>query len=336
MSSQHYVILRLVSETIYIPRDAVVVIGSRVMVMSTQTKLQQPGLDIVSDLTNFRMYLVAIKEVIRLDWLPLVTARTQGDPVNILSWYDGLATPYYVLCDLGFKIGLYYAIENDAIARATVAHNLPEVTQSSILDAKDVRSHHLPEVEWYAIYGTPPCQMISRRTDNPKYDVSLFRCMGAVNDAISICQQPNIFVEQPIPHEKLQGIRTEWDDIMHMPGQVHRADHAGSMATRERLYWLNSVYMKDMPLVEHRCDAVVFDGNFYPEVRPLQPAMASGDNTECKQWCVQYGTGIRRLLTSDERDRVHPALAAGYSGKTNASKIRNVGNGNALSADVLS
>ena len=146
----------LICTVVEVPRDAVVVIGSRVMVMSTQTKLQQPGLDIVSDLTNFRMYLVAIKEVIRLDWLPLVTARTQGDPVNILSWYDGLATPYYVLCDLGFKIGLYYAIENDAIARATVAHNLPEVTQSLILDAKDVRSHHLPEVEWYAIYGTPP------------------------------------------------------------------------------------------------------------------------------------------------------------------------------------
>ena len=98
-----------------VPRDAVVVIGSRVMVLPTQNKLQQPGLDIVSDLTNFRMYLVAIKEVVRLDWLPLVTARTQRDPVNILSWYDGLATPYFVLYDLGFKIGMYYAIANDAI-----------------------------------------------------------------------------------------------------------------------------------------------------------------------------------------------------------------------------
>ena len=45
--------------------------------------------------------------------------------------------------------------------------------------------------------------------------------------------------------------------------------------------------------------------------------------------------GVRRLATPNERDRINPGLAAGFSGKDNKPAVRNVANGNAMSADML-
>jgi len=62
--------------------------------------------------------------------------------------------------------------------------------------------------------------------------------------------------------------------------------------------------------------------------------MARGDYTEHKVWLRQFGTGARRLATPDERDTINPGLAPGCSGSGDKD-ARNVGNGNAFSADVL-
>ena len=67
----------------------------------------------------------------------------------------------------------------------------------------------------------------------------------------------------------------------------------------------------------------------------MHPVVAADDRSQFKLWCVQRGTHFRRTARPDERDRMVPGLAAGYSGTHNSDTIRNIGNGNSLSADVL-
>ena len=74
---------------------------------------------------------------------------------------------------------------------------------------------------------------------------------------------------------------------------------------------------------------------WYFEQRPPPHLMASGDRTEHKIWVIQEHTNFRRTAEPDERDRMNPALKAGVSGSDKAAEVRNIGNGNSFSGDVL-
>ena len=64
---------------IEIPRDVMLIVGSRMM------RSDADGMDIAVDLPNFRVYIVKLHEVVRLDWLPKVLARIRREPINVLS-----------------------------------------------------------------------------------------------------------------------------------------------------------------------------------------------------------------------------------------------------------
>ena len=53
--------------------------------------------------------------------------------------------------------------------------------------------------------------------------------------------------ENVVPHTELTTIREEWDTILRLKSQDHTAADSGSMCTRHRLYWANSVDLSEMP-----------------------------------------------------------------------------------------
>ena len=316
---------------IEIPRGATMVIGSRVMVAD------QDGLDMMLDLSNYRCYIVKLKLTVRLDWLPTVLARLHLDPINIMSWYGGLEPAYDVLRELGFNIDIYLSIENCPVTRQTALIRIPDLKHCAVEDARHVTKDCLPSVEWFGIIGTPPCQMSSRRNAKPVHDTSLFECMGTVVDEVLAEQDlpVHLLYENVVPHSALTTIRGEWDRILRLRSQDHNAADSGSMCARPRLYWSNSVNLSEMPILRHRCPEAVLEDGYLPQITPMHPVVAAGDRTQFKLWCVQRSTNFRRTARPDERDRMVPGLAAGYSGAHNSDAIRNIGNGNSLSADVL-
>ena len=84
-----------------------------------------------------------------------------------------------------------------------------------------------------------------------------------------------------------------------------------------------------------RCQEAALEDDYLPQIAPMHPVVAAGDRSQFKLWCVQRGTHFRRTARPDERDRMVPGLAAGYSGTHNSDTICNIGNGNSLSTDVL-
>ena len=58
----------------------------------------------VFDPSNFRVYDRLAKEAIRLDYIGKVKARLTAAPIHFLSLCDGIATPYGMALNMGFKV----------------------------------------------------------------------------------------------------------------------------------------------------------------------------------------------------------------------------------------
>ena len=95
------------------------------------------------------------------------------------------------------------------------------------------------------------------------------------------------------------------------------------------------VNLNEMPLLRHRCPGAVPEDGYLPQITPMHPVVAASGRTHFDLWCVQRSTNFRRRARPDERDRMVPGLAAGYSDIHNSDAIRNIDNGNSLSAEVL-
>jgi hypothetical protein len=313
-----------------LPRQVVCVIGSKEMMKG------DGGFDIFPDLANFRVYIISLNEIVRLDWLPRVISRLKSEPINLLAWYGGLNPEVSVAKELGWRVRLCFTIENDPVARATSSSNHPEVTHCAVLDARQVRAEHLPDgVIWKGVFGGPPCQLSSRRNSKPKMDTALFECMMDVVNVLLLEQDPHQLYENVVPHEAIAEVVEKWDHITALKSQRHNALDSGSLSQRDRMYWSDCVYFDELCKVEHRCPEVCFEPGWYPESRPVETLLASGDHTDRKVWCVQASTNFRRTANADERDRIIPGLKAGISGKHLDKDVRNIGNGNCFSADVL-
>ena len=313
-----------------LPRHVVCVIGSKDMMCA------DGGLDIIADLANFRVYVISLNEIVRLDWLPRVICRLNSEPQNLLAWYGGLNPEVSIAKDLGWRINVVFNIEIDEVAREISSANHAEVRHCSVVNANLVTIDHLPDgMQWLGVTGGPPCQLSSRRNARPQKDTSLFECMMKVTHSLLEEQDFNQLYENVIPHDDIADIREEWDEIIALPSQRHNALDSGSVAIRDRLYWSDSVDLAKLQVIRHRCPEVCLRKGWYFEQRPPPHLMASGDRTEHKIWVIQEHTNFRRTAEPDERDRMNPALKAGVSGSGKAAEVRNIGNGNSFSGDVL-
>ena len=220
-----------------IPRRASLIVGSRAMIADDE------GLGVLPDMTNFRCYIIRHHLTTRLGWLPSVIARLLADPINVISWYGGLEPAYDVLRELGFKINIYLSIENFKMTKETVRQRVPAIVHCSVEDARAVTKECLPQVEWLAVLGTPPCQLSSRRTALPVHDTSLFQFMSKVMAEVIEAQDniPHTLYENVVPHSELTKIQGEWNQIFGMEAQFHNAIDSGSICNQPRLYWCNSV-----------------------------------------------------------------------------------------------
>jgi len=312
-----------------LPRHVVCVVGSKDMLSS------DGGFDIMMDLANFRVYVISLHEIVRLDWLPRVICRLNSEPVNMIAWYGGLNPEVSVAKDLGWRVNMVFNIESDRMAREISSGNHDEVRHCDVVDARNVTIDHLPDgVNWFGVTGGPPCQLSSRRNSSPQKDTALFECMMHVMHKLLEEQDFNQLYENVVPNTDLVGIREEWDEIIALPSQRHEALDSAAMARRDRLYWSDSVDFESLQKFRHRCPEVCLSPGWHFEQRPPPPLLASGDRTEHKVWLIQENTNFRRTADSDERDRIHPALKAGISGD-GIAEVRNIGNGNAFSADVF-
>lgn len=322
-----------------LPRGAQVVIGTHTMF---DPKLNHKDglipLDIVPDLSNFRVYIMALKETVRLDWLPRTLNRLHSRPINVLSWYGGVETGLYAMLELGFRINLYFSIERDSVARSIAKQHYPPIVHCAQGDALLVSASDIPQQVWDVIIGTPPCRLLSRRNSSPQYDVSLFKAMMKLSRTLMGFESAHKFFENVYPADKLTelGIVQHLDEIVGIVAQRHDAIKSGSLATRDRLYWDSHVDIDLLPMVAHRFSQVCFEEGYSPQHIPLEPLLAAGTQTEFVTSLKHRDTRELRHLTSDERDRVHPGFAAGFSGPNSIPEsVRNIANGSSLSADVL-
>ena len=79
----------------------------------------------VFDPSNFRVYDRLAKEAIRLDYIGKVKARLAAAPIHFLSLCDGIATPYGMALNMGFKVAKYFAFEKSELCRSVAKSHLP-------------------------------------------------------------------------------------------------------------------------------------------------------------------------------------------------------------------
>jgi hypothetical protein len=276
-------------------------------------------------LANLRIYVIALGEIVRLDWLPKVVARLQMAPISILSFFGGIEPQISTLKELGFRIRMCFSVEIDATARATAAALHPEVMHCSETNVLNITYDMLPDnIIWDAVFGAPPFQ---------GEDTTLMESMQDLIYSASIEHDMHSFIECIVPHSKQTDIRCDWEQIIGSTAQQHNAIRSGSAANRDRLYWTDTDLSK-LRTITHRCQDVCCDQGWYPETRPIRELMARGVYAANPVRMVCATSGEIRFASADERDRMNPGLAAGSSG-SGTQDMRNVGNGNAFSADVL-
>ena len=172
-----------------------------------------------------------------------------------------------------------------------------DLQHCAVGDARYVTKDCLPHVEWFSILGISQCQLSSRRTEKSVHDTSLFRCMSKVVNEVLDEQELQAYqlYENVVPHTELATIREEWDTILRLKTQDHNNADSGSMCTRPRLYWTNSVNLSEMPLLRHRCPKAVLEDGYLPQIAPMHPVVTAGDRTQYKLWCVQRGTHLMNV-----------------------------------------
>jgi hypothetical protein len=320
-------ITELMCSVIKFPKPATIIIGS-------YTMLEGPrAYDIMPDLQNFRVYVIALGETVRLDWLHKIVARLCMDPIDILSLFGGIEPQIAVLKELGFRVRQCYSVELDGSARATAAALYPEVVHAGECDVGEFKCDMLPDgVDWFAFTGAPPCQA---GPQSPTWSTSNYAATQAILQPLrTLHPDMHIVIESIMPHSDNADIRDEWDSILGMQSQRHDALQSGALAKRDRLYWLDNLDLSELRQITHRCPEVVFEKGWTAAARPLPALRPRTANARNPPMASEYGTQRRRPMTANERDRVNPGLKAGSSG-TGTEAERNVGNGNAFSADVL-
>jgi hypothetical protein len=195
-------------------------------------------------LHDYRAYVLAYKETIRLDDLRRIRRRLNSAPWNIMSLCGGIEPQISTLLELGIHIGRYYSIEFSVNARqASTAyypaivhltpHNLVEFSQNNSISQLD-------HTEIHAIFAGFPCQSLSNNENGSSPDFTIHTAGAAIIDHITEAN-PNVrkFIENRIPNQR--SYRTAVDrlnQLYHNDAQHHEASHSGSPATRPRLYWI--------------------------------------------------------------------------------------------------
>ncbi len=151
----------------------------------------------------------------------------------------------------------------------------------------------LPDLDWFAAFGGPPCQASSRRNSNPTKDTSLFQAMANIVQPLIPESDLHMLFENVVPHRMIADIREDWDGILGMTSQRHNAITSGSIAVRDRLYWTNSLILGDLRPIVHRMPDVCCDAGWVPETRPVPTLMAMGNDTDKPPWVVELTTGRR-------------------------------------------
>ena len=298
----------------------------------------------VPDYANFRVYIRRFKETVRLDWLHNVLKRLLHTPVNLMSLCSGGCPEAAVMLEMGWRINLIFAVEICPHTRQVAQFNYPDLIQfADCHNVKTLQHDKIPDVDWFVVTGGFPCQNSSVRNATPKWDTSIFEAGAAIIDYVTaMSPNVNIMVENVVPNPKLKGLRVSWDDILCMHSEQHQALDAAGPSSRPRLYWRNAGSATEWLILEHINPNWCLEDN-YRHCKCTVPCLcAAGIHTGSPPKRVHLETGVESFCIPDERDRLNPALSAGYSngwfrtdGVILPVDLRNQINGNSFSADSI-
>jgi site-specific DNA-cytosine methylase len=297
-------------------------------------------------LHDYRAYVLAYKETIRLDDLRRIRRRLNSAPWNIMSLCGGIEPQISTLLELGIHIGRYYSIEFSVNARqASTAyypaivhltpHNLVEFSQNNSISQLD-------HTEIHAIFAGFPCQSLSNNENGSSPDFTIHTAGAAIIDHITEAN-PNVrkFIENRIPNQR--SYRTAVDrlnQLYHNDAQHHEASHSGSPATRPRLYWIRpQVDLSTLPKIQHPNPSWLLGDGFIAKHNPASCILASA-STETTNYAVSSDESKSdREYTADERDRFNPGspsgITNGFGSLDYTNAIRFAGSGNAFNMDEL-
>jgi hypothetical protein len=144
--------------------------------------------------------------------------------------------------------------------------------------------------------------------------------------------------ENVVPNEDLVEVKDRWDSILGIKGKEHNALYSGNEASRERMYWTDFTDVTALPVIRNNVPGWALDHDYDFELRPVACLM-SYDRTQRKSYKIQFRTGLRELLSPDDRDRINPGMKAGcstgYGTEVLTDEERNGVNGNAFCGDAI-
>src|SRR5690606_2846875 len=158
--------------------------------------------------------------------------------INVLSLFDGIATTYLALDQLGIKINNYYASEIDKNAmRVSQYHFGDRITQLG--DVRNINGNNLPEID-LLVAGFPCVDLSSMRKDRLNLEGEK---SGLFFDALRIHEEireknPNcVFLYENVG-SMCKHPKKRIDDLLGVKGIAINSNLV-SAQNRHRIYWTN-------------------------------------------------------------------------------------------------
>ena len=303
----------------------------------------------IFDPSNYRVYLGALKETIRLDKLRKVRARLNAEPIGMVSICGGCDPPLGMALMMGFKVCFYLSIEKYEHTRSVAKGIYPQIIHVEPHDLMEIDISRLSQriidlkVSKVVLTSGCPCTPWSRLSPSPLgFDHPLAQLVTRTAELIGLLKSAGILWkvmnETVVPHENLYKDIVRLEQLMGMPYLMHNALSSGAVASRPRLLGLIGATVAGMPKATHLNPDMVLQTGWHFARRPVRCLVAVGDSTRSPVIVVNH-QGTERFIDADERDRINPGsragLSTGYGAIDLSLKQRQRITGNAFSNDML-
>ena len=211
------------------------------------------------DPSSFRVYDRLAKETIRLDYIGKVKVRFLSPPISFLSICDGIATPYRMALNLGFRVHKYFAFERYELVRAVAKGICPDIMHLDPHDflliddfSKIVTMLRDANITSLAFVSDFHCTPWSRLSDHPKgFDHPQAQLVVKNAALLDTLRQENliwtVLNETIALHKDFVNDLFTLERLVKVTYLMHNAAHSWSRASRPRLLGLEGASVNKMP-----------------------------------------------------------------------------------------
>ena len=190
-------------------------------------------------------------------------ARLTAAPIHFLSLCDGIATPYGMALNMGFKVAKYFTFEKSELCRSVAKSIYPDIvhlTPHDFLLVTDFKwlidllhDENIAHLAWTSGFSCTPW---SRLSDNPLgFKHPLAQLVVKCAALLSALRKENliwtVLNETVVPHENLVDGLFTLEQMTRITYNMHSAIDSDASASRPRLLGLEGATVADMPVFTH-------------------------------------------------------------------------------------